>query len=305
MYEKTAARFGPSWPRLSLSSAEDLSKHLFALSGAPFLGLSQAGGIATRASETGERATMSTLTHSPLALLGLVQLEHASILTGKGDSRSSRARRTAWVTAESRAPAIKRAVDLVGALAGLLLLMPVMLLTAVLIRLDSRGPVLFCQWRRGQGGRPFRMLKFRTMVVDAEQRLGELEPCNESAGGVLFKLRQDPRVTRLGRIMRLSSLDELPQLINVLKGEMSLVGPRPLQFRDSDRLRSVDPQGYRRRLEVLPGLTGPWQVGGRSELDYEQMVKLDVDYATNWSLVRDLGIIARTVSAVLHRRGAC
>jgi lipopolysaccharide/colanic/teichoic acid biosynthesis glycosyltransferase len=179
-----------------------------------------------------------------------------------------------------------------------------MLVVAVLIRLDSPGPVLFRQVRRGYRGRPFRMLKFRTMVADAEQRLGDLEPCNESAGGVLFKLRQDPRVTPLGRFLRRSSLDELPQLINVLSGEMSLVGPRPLQLRDSDRLAAVDPQGYARRLRVRPGLTGPWQVGGRSELDYQRMVTLDCEYVANRTLGRDLAIIGQTVRAVLHRRGA-
>jgi lipopolysaccharide/colanic/teichoic acid biosynthesis glycosyltransferase len=143
------------------------------------------------------------------------------------------------------------------------------------------------------------------MLVDAERRLGDLESCNESAGGVLFKLRDDPRVTRLGRSLRRSSLDELPQLINVLRGEMSLVGPRPLQLRDSDRLWAIDPRGYMLRLEVLPGLTGPWQVGGRSDLDYQQMVRLDMDYVANRSLGRDLKIIGKTVLAVLFRRGAC
>jgi lipopolysaccharide/colanic/teichoic acid biosynthesis glycosyltransferase len=187
---------------------------------------------------------------------------------------------------------------------GLLLLAPLLLAVALLIRLDSRGPVLFLQWRRGYRGRPFRMLKFRTMVVDAEHRLGDLEKANESAGGVLFKLRDDPRVTRLGRFLRRSSLDELPQLINILRGEMSLVGPRPLQLRDSERLAALDPQGYAHRLEVLPGLTGPWQVGGRSELDYARMVELDLDYVEHRSLGRDLKIIAETLLVVLLRRGA-
>jgi len=196
-------------------------------------------------------------------------------------------------------------VDLAGALLGLIVFSPVMLAIALGIRLDSPGPTLFRQVRRGHRGRPFRMLKFRTMVVDAQQRLGNLEATNESAGGVLFKLRDDPRVTPLGRFLRRSSLDELPQLINVLKGEMSLVGPRPLQLRDCERLRDVDPRGYARRLQVLPGLTGPWQVGGRSELDYEQMVRLDLDYVANRSLVRDLAILGKTVLVVLLRRGAC
>jgi lipopolysaccharide/colanic/teichoic acid biosynthesis glycosyltransferase len=131
-----------------------------------------------------------------------------------------------------------------------------------------------------------------------------LESCNESAGGVLFKVRHDPRVTRPGRFLRRSSLDELPQLFNVLRGEMSLVGPRPLQLRDGERLAAVDPQGAARRLAVLPGLTGPWQVGGRSDLDYEAMIELDCDYAANRSLGRDLRILARTVAVVLRRRGA-
>jgi lipopolysaccharide/colanic/teichoic acid biosynthesis glycosyltransferase len=165
--------------------------------------------------------------------------------------------------------------------------------------------VLFRQVRRGHRGRPFHMLKFRTMVADAEARLGDLESCNESAGGVLFKLRHDPRVTRLGRFLRRSSLDELPQLINVLRGELSLVGPRPLQLRDSDRLRHVDPRAYADRLQVLPGLTGPWQVGGRNDLDYEHMVQLDLDYVEHHSLRRDLRILGKTASVVLLQWGAC
>jgi len=200
--------------------------------------------------------------------------------------------------------AIKRSIDVAGALFGLLLLAPVMLGIALLIRFDSPGPVLFRQLRRGYRGRLFWVLKFRTMVVDAEQRLKDLERNNESAGGVLFKLREDPRVTPLGRFLRRSSLDELPQLINVLRGEMSLVGPRPLQLRDSDKLMALDYEGYTRRLEVMPGLTGPWQVGGRSEVDYSHMVKLDIDYIENWSLMRDIRIILHTVVVVLVGRGA-
>ncbi len=200
--------------------------------------------------------------------------------------------------------AIKRAMDFVGAFLGLLLLAPVMLAIAFLIRLESTGPVIFRQRRHGYRGQLFWVLKFRTMVVDAEQRLKDLEKANESAGGVLFKLRDDPRVTPLGRFLRRSSLDELPQLINILRGEMSLVGPRPLQLRDSEKLQSLDPEGYARRLEVMPGLTGPWQVGGRSEVDYTHMVKLDIDYVDNWSLAWDLWIIARTLVVVSVGRGA-
>jgi lipopolysaccharide/colanic/teichoic acid biosynthesis glycosyltransferase len=200
--------------------------------------------------------------------------------------------------------AVKRFIDIVGALVGLLLLTPVMLGVSLLIRLDSPGPVLFRQLRRGYRGRLFWVLKFRTMVVDAEQKLKDLERSNESAGGVLFKLRDDPRVTPLGRFLRRSSLDEFPQLINVLRGEMSLVGPRPLQLRDSDKLASLDFEKYNHRLQVLPGLTGPWQVGGRSEVNYSDMVNLDIDYVNNWSLTRDLRIILRTFVVVLLGRGA-
>ncbi len=142
------------------------------------------------------------------------------------------------------------------------------------------------------------------MTIDAEERLVDLESSNESDGGVLFKLRQDPRVTRLGFILRRLSLDELPQLINVLRGEMSLVGPRPLQIRDSERLLALDPEGYKRRLDVLPGVTGPWQVGGRSELNHERMVQLDLEYVENWSLARDLLIICKTFLVVIFRVGA-
>jgi lipopolysaccharide/colanic/teichoic acid biosynthesis glycosyltransferase len=211
---------------------------------------------------------------------------------------------TTWFSLDTLPLVIKRSMDIAGALVGLLLLTPVMLAISLLIRLDSPGPILFRQLRRGYRGRLFWVLKFRTMVVDAEQQLQDLEKKNESTGGVLFKVRDDPRITPLGRFLRRSSLDELPQLINVLRGEMSLVGPRPLQLRDSDKLQMLDPEGYACRLRVMPGLTGPWQVGGRSEVDYSHMVKLDRDYAQNWSLMGDLWIIMRTFVVVLVGRGA-
>ncbi len=199
----------------------------------------------------------------------------------------------------------KRVIDWVGAAIGLLMLSPVMLVVAAMVRLDSAGPVIFRQRRLGQGGRAFWVLKFRTMTTDAEHRLGDLEALNESAGGVLFKIRSDPRVTRLGRFLRRTSLDELPQLFNVLRGEMSLVGPRPLQLRDCERLEALDPASYNQRLTVLPGVTGPWQVGGRSDVDCHGMLRLDLDYIENWSLGLDLRILFRTVYVVLARRGAC
>ena len=219
-------------------------------------------------------------------------------------SAPSRLHSREWLRGASLRLLAKRVVDLTGALIGLTLLTPVILTIAVLIRLEARGPILFRQLRRGYRGQLFRILKFRTMSVDAEQHLGALEDSNESAGGVLFKLRDDPRVTRLGRFLRRYSLDELPQLINVLCGEMSLVGPRPLQLRDSDKLLALDPKAYAQRLQVMPGLTGPWQVGGRSEVDYQRMIELDVNYVENWSLGWDLRIMVKTFFVVLLRRGA-
>jgi lipopolysaccharide/colanic/teichoic acid biosynthesis glycosyltransferase len=243
---------------------------------------------------------MSALTRRPLGHLDPAAFVDRTIARNEGPSPSTLPWRTEWSPADGPGAPFKRAIDLAGALLGLLVLSPVMLAVALLIRLDSPGPVLFRQWRRGRGGRPFRMLKFRTMVVDAERRLGALEVRNESAGGVLFKLHDDPRVTRLGRFLRRSSLDELPQLINVLRGEMSLVGPRPLQLRDSERLAAADPRGHARRLQVLPGLTGPWQVEARSALDYERMVELDCEYVASRSAGGDLQIIARTALVVLR-----
>jgi lipopolysaccharide/colanic/teichoic acid biosynthesis glycosyltransferase len=200
---------------------------------------------------------------------------------------------------------IKRTMDVVGALGGLILLSPVLAIVGCLIRLDSRGPILFRQRRLGLAGREFWCLKFRTMVPDAEQRLRDLETQNESAGGVLFKIKNDPRVTPLGRFLRRTSLDELPQLWNVLVGEMSLVGPRPLQLRDCEKLEERHPKGYRLRLTAMPGVTGPWQVGGRSNVDSGQMLRLDLDYVENWSIATDLEILVKTVGVVLVGRGAC
>ncbi len=209
------------------------------------------------------------------------------------------------VPGQASRSAIKRTIDVVGSFCGLLLLLPFLAVIAVLIRLDSRGPILFRQKRVGLGGREFWCLKFRTMVPDAEARLRDLEARNESAGGVLFKIKDDPRVTPLGRFLRRTSLDEFPQLWNVLVGEMSLVGPRPLQLRDSARLEALDPEGYLRRLSVVPGVTGPWQVGGRSDVDSGRMLKLDLDYVEQWSISTDLIILVKTVIVVLAGRGAC
>lgn len=184
---------------------------------------------------------------------------------------------------------------------GLLLLLasPLMMIVAALIRLDSRGPVLFRQERVGMEGNRFLMLKFRSMAVDAEARLGELEQNNE-ASGPLFKMKKDPRITRIGGFLRRFSIDELPQLINVLAGSMSLVGPRPPLPREVEAYE----HDVRRRLLVKPGLTGLWQVSGRSNLSWQDSVRLDLYYVENWSLAGDLIILLRTVRAVFQSTGA-
>jgi lipopolysaccharide/colanic/teichoic acid biosynthesis glycosyltransferase len=209
------------------------------------------------------------------------------------------------LTGESVRSTAKRTMDLIGSACGLILLAPVLFVVALLVRLESRGPVLFFQKRKGLQGRDFWCVKFRTMVTDAEQRLQDLEARNESAGGVLFKIKDDPRITTLGRFLRRTSLDELPQLWNVLVGEMSLVGPRPLQLRDSEKLAELEPEAYARRLSVVPGVTGPWQVGGRSNMSSDRMLQLDLNYVENWSIKADVEILARTVVVVLACRGAC
>lgn len=210
----------------------------------------------------------------------------------------------AWTPGQAARSRFKRVLDVALAGPGLVVLLPVLALIALMIRLESRGPILFRQSRTGLGGVEFTCLKFRTMVADAEARLEALESRNESAGGVLFKIRSDPRVTRLGRFLRKSSLDELPQLWNVVRGEMSLVGPRPLQRRDCERLASLDREAYIQRHSVPPGITGAWQVGGRSDVDSQRMLDLDINYVNDWSLRRDLCILLKTVGVVLLRRGA-
>jgi exopolysaccharide biosynthesis polyprenyl glycosylphosphotransferase len=192
----------------------------------------------------------------------------------------------------------KNLLDRVAAGLGLLVLIPLFLLIAVGIKCSDRGPVFFRQKRVGQEGHTFRVWKFRTMYVDAEERLASLVDQNET-DGMLFKMKQDPRVFPFGRFLRASSLDELPQLINVLKGEMSLVGPRPLPADDGDFLGDV-----RRRLLVRPGMTGLWQVSGRSDLSWDEAVRLDLYYVDNWSLAYDLSILWRTIGVVLARKGA-
>ncbi len=195
--------------------------------------------------------------------------------------------------------AVKRTFDFAIAGVGLILISPLLAMIALAIKLTSRGPVLHRSLRPGIGGRPFRCLKFRTMYEDAEARQSELEHLNE-ASGAIFKIRDDPRTTPVGRFLRRNSLDELPQLINVLRGEMSLVGPRPLPLRDHARLE----EWHRRRYLVLPGITGLWQVSGRADLEFDDMVRLDFLYLERWSVLLDLVVLLKTVPAVIRRRGA-
>src|SRR4051795_2806417 len=195
--------------------------------------------------------------------------------------------------------AVKRTFDLICASLLLLFLSPVLLVSALLVKVTSRGPLIYRSRRPGIGGQPFDCLKFRTMYEGAERAQHELEAANE-ATGALFKIRRDPRVTPVGRVLRRFSIDELPQLWNVIRGEMSLVGPRPLPQRDYERLEGW----HRKRYLVLPGVTGLWQVSGRSELDFDDLVRLDFLYLERWSVFLDLAILVRTVPAVFTRRGA-
>jgi exopolysaccharide biosynthesis polyprenyl glycosylphosphotransferase len=195
--------------------------------------------------------------------------------------------------------AVKRSFDLIVSGVGLILLSPVFLAIAVAIKLSSRGPAIYRSARPGMAGKPFFCFKFRTMREHADQVQDELEPLNEQSGA-LFKIRDDPRMTKVGGFLRRFSLDELPQLVNVVRGEMSLVGPRPLPMRDFDRLD----EWHKKRYLVLPGITGLWQVSGRSDLDFDDLVRLDFLYLERWSIMLDLSILLKTIPAVISRRGA-
>jgi exopolysaccharide biosynthesis polyprenyl glycosylphosphotransferase len=193
--------------------------------------------------------------------------------------------------------AIKRGFDLLGAVVMLLAVAPVMALIAFAIKLDSRGPVLFRQERVGKAAHRFRICKFRTMVPDAEERKADLMVMNEARG--LFKIEKDPRITRVGRLLRKTSLDELPQLFNVLIGQMSLVGPRPLICAEDEAIKGYD----RRRLRLTPGMTGHWQIMGSARVPMHEMVKVDYVYVTTWSLFADIKILVRTIPYMLARKG--
>jgi exopolysaccharide biosynthesis polyprenyl glycosylphosphotransferase len=192
---------------------------------------------------------------------------------------------------------LKRAVDLSGSIGLLVLLSPLFLLIAVAVKLDSDGPVLFSQDRIGRQGRRFRMLKFRTMVAEADSQKADLLHLNEARG--LFKIANDPRCTRVGRLLRRTSLDELPQLLNVVRNEMSLVGPRPLVADEDERVEGW----HRRRLQLTPGMTGHWQILGSARIPLEDMLRIDYLYVTNWSLWLDVKILLRTIPYVLTRQG--
>jgi lipopolysaccharide/colanic/teichoic acid biosynthesis glycosyltransferase len=194
----------------------------------------------------------------------------------------------------------KRLIDVAGAALLIVVLAPLFLLIAVLIKLESHGPVLFPQSRIGKWGRPFTMYKFRSMCADAERRKNELLGQNEMCGGVIFKMKCDPRVTRIGKVIRRGSLDELPQLWNVLKGDMSLVGPRPPVAAEVSRYSL----GERLRLDVKPGITCIWQVSGRSQLPFQRQVELDLAYIESQTVWGDFILLLRTVPAVLLGRGA-
>jgi lipopolysaccharide/colanic/teichoic acid biosynthesis glycosyltransferase len=190
-------------------------------------------------------------------------------------------------------------LDATGSLLGLILLSPLLLSVALAVKLTSPGPILFRQKRIGADEKMFICYMFRSMYEDAEARQEELEAMNE-ADGAVFKIKNDPRITPVGRFIRRWSIDELPQLINVLKGEMSLVGPRPLPVRDFERMSEM----HKERLAAVPGMSGYWQISGRSNLSFEDMVRLDLYYIENWSLSFDIKIIFKTLGAVLKREGA-
>jgi exopolysaccharide biosynthesis polyprenyl glycosylphosphotransferase len=211
------------------------------------------------------------------------------------------AHRPEWISREANGwgRVAKRGLDVMVALCLLIVISPVLALIALAILLESRGPVLFRQVRSGRNGEPFTFLKFRSMVADAEARRRELEVLNE-ADGPIFKIRNDPRITRVGRILRRTSLDELPQLWNVLRGDMSLVGPRPPL---PSEVLKYEPWQLG-RLAVTPGITGLWQVSGRSDVGFTEMVLLDIQYIQKWSLWLDIKILMRTVLVVFLAQGA-
>ena len=212
-----------------------------------------------------------------------------------------RRQRLRWSWEVHRDPWLKRLFDIAFSLAVLGAFTPLFLLIAVLIKIEDRGPIFFTQTRVGKYGRLFKMFKFRSMCIDAEKRLEELKAKNQHKEGVTFKIKDDPRITRVGKWLRKLSLDEMPQFFNVLFGDMSVVGPRPPVPREVALYTPAD----RRRLAVKPGITCIWQVSGRAEIDFSGQVALDVRYIESQSLLTDLKIAVQTIPAVLSGRGAC
>jgi lipopolysaccharide/colanic/teichoic acid biosynthesis glycosyltransferase len=205
----------------------------------------------------------------------------------------------AWLVSSSAG--LKRGFDIFASGLALIFLAPLFALIAILVKIEDRGPVFFLQTRVGRFGREFKMFKIRSMCLDAEQRLKEILEKNHHKEGVTFKLKDDPRITRVGKWLRKFSLDELPQLYNVFKGEMSLVGPRPPLPREVSKYSLA----HRRRLAVKPGITCIWQISGRAEIDFSGQVQLDVDYIESQGFWVDVKILAKTVPAVLSGKGAC
>ena len=196
---------------------------------------------------------------------------------------------------------IKRIIDIFGSLLGIILFSPIMIIAAVAIKFDSKGPVLFKQTRVGQNGKQFSILKFRSMVTDADKHKQELLSQNEMGDPRLFKMKNDPRITKVGKIIRKTSIDELPQFFNVLKGNMSLVGTRPPTVSEVEQ---YDRRHFR-RISIKPGITGMWQTSGRNAItDFEQVVQMDVAYIDNWSLLLDFKLIFKTVNVLLNKKGA-
>lgn len=228
------------------------------------------------------------------------ELFESHVASPRYDEQHGRAYVAMHVAPDGYGLVVKRTIDIVGATIGLVMLAPLMAIVAVPIKLTSAGPIIYAQDRCGFGKRPLRMFKFRSMYADADERQDALEARNEVAGPV-FKIRNDPRITPLGRLLRRSSIDELPQLWNVLRGDMSLVGPRPLPWRD---VRRITRPSDMRRFSMRPGLTCLWQVQGRNNIEFERWVELDLEYIDTWSLALDARILLKTIPAVLTANGA-
>ncbi|MBQ8547450.1 MAG: sugar transferase, partial [Lachnospiraceae bacterium] len=197
--------------------------------------------------------------------------------------------------------AVKRIIDIICSLIGILVFSPIMLVTAIAIKLESKGPVIFKQKRAGLNGRIFKMYKFRSMCVDAEELKAKLQEQNEVKDGMMFKIKDDPRITKVGKFIRKTSIDELPQFFNVLFGDMSLVGTRPPTLDEVEKYE----RSHWRRMSIKPGITGMWQVSGRSQItDFDQIVELDTEYIDHWSIWLDFKIMIKTVFSLLQRKGA-